>query len=130
MGCRSFFCFKQETAYEVRISDWSSDVCSSDLAVPLPRARTGPAAPRQWCHGSGGRRSRETSAPGAPRTPPSSRTGDRRRSEERRLGKDCVSPWRSRWTPYHQKNIESTSSAESKTTNKHTDHVCSQIHSQ
>src|SRR3546814_9745508 len=24
-------CFKQETAYEVRISDWSSDVCSSDL---------------------------------------------------------------------------------------------------
>src|SRR3546814_5064799 len=26
-----YFCFKQETAYEVRISDWSSDVCSSDL---------------------------------------------------------------------------------------------------
>src|SRR3546814_2151681 len=26
-----FFCFKQKTAYEVRISDWSSDVCSSDL---------------------------------------------------------------------------------------------------
>src|SRR3546814_16900049 len=29
---RSFFFFKQKTAYEVRISDWSSDVCSSDLA--------------------------------------------------------------------------------------------------
>src|SRR3546814_4203042 len=27
-----FFFFKQKTAYEVRISDWSSDVCSSDLA--------------------------------------------------------------------------------------------------
>src|SRR3546814_10200556 len=28
-----FFVFKQKTAYEMRISDWSSDVCSSDLAV-------------------------------------------------------------------------------------------------
>src|SRR3546814_245326 len=28
-----FFCFKQKTAYEMRISDWSSDVCSSDLLV-------------------------------------------------------------------------------------------------
>src|SRR3546814_10512873 len=27
----SLFCFKQKTAYEMRISDWSSDVCSSDL---------------------------------------------------------------------------------------------------
>src|SRR3546814_3847770 len=30
----SFFFFKQKTAYEMRISDWSSDVCSSDLACP------------------------------------------------------------------------------------------------
>src|SRR3546814_10767871 len=30
--CVVFFFFKQKTAYEVRISDWSSDVCSSDLA--------------------------------------------------------------------------------------------------
>src|SRR3546814_7132279 len=29
---RYFFFFKQKTAYEMRISDWSSDVCSSDLA--------------------------------------------------------------------------------------------------
>src|SRR3546814_113425 len=29
----SFFFFKQKTAYEMRISDWSSDVCSSDLSV-------------------------------------------------------------------------------------------------
>src|SRR3546814_13144532 len=30
-----FFFFKQKTAYEMRISDWSSDVCSSDLLQPL-----------------------------------------------------------------------------------------------
>src|SRR3546814_2789105 len=30
-----FFFFKQKTAYEMRISDWSSDVCSSDLMMPL-----------------------------------------------------------------------------------------------
>src|SRR3546814_4630447 len=29
--CLGFFFFKQKTAYEMRISDWSSDVCSSDL---------------------------------------------------------------------------------------------------
>src|SRR3546814_7648194 len=35
-----FFFFKQKTAYEMRISDWSSDVCSSDLhAVALVEAR-------------------------------------------------------------------------------------------
>src|SRR3546814_10585106 len=28
------FFYKQKTAYEMRISDWSSDVCSSDLAIP------------------------------------------------------------------------------------------------
>src|SRR3546814_16590604 len=33
IGCRVFFFFKQKTAYEMRISDWSSDVCSSDLAA-------------------------------------------------------------------------------------------------
>src|SRR3546814_10538998 len=31
--CNRFFFFKQKTAYELRISDWSSDVCSSDLFV-------------------------------------------------------------------------------------------------
>src|SRR3546814_9105711 len=33
-----FFFFKQKTAYEMRISDWSSDVCSSDLLVRSPAA--------------------------------------------------------------------------------------------
>src|SRR3546814_3601405 len=32
-----FFFFKQKTAYEMRISDWSSDVCSSDLSSPRSR---------------------------------------------------------------------------------------------
>src|SRR3546814_6428414 len=34
-----FFCFKQKTAYEMRISDWSSDVCSSDLFEPYNGAK-------------------------------------------------------------------------------------------
>src|SRR3546814_4814161 len=34
MVCFVVFFFKQKTAYEVRISDWSSDVCSSDLVRP------------------------------------------------------------------------------------------------
>src|SRR3546814_2689926 len=34
---RLFFFFKQKTAYEMRISDWSSDVCSSDLHRRKPR---------------------------------------------------------------------------------------------
>src|SRR3546814_14219598 len=33
-----FFFFKQKTAYDMRISDWSSDVCSSDLGIGLPAA--------------------------------------------------------------------------------------------
>src|SRR3546814_471258 len=33
-----FFFFKQKTAYEMRISDWSSDVCSSDLRAPAVHA--------------------------------------------------------------------------------------------
>src|SRR3546814_2391422 len=45
-----FFFFKQKTAYDVRISDWSSDVCSSDLpGNGRPRAHSGQS-------GSGGSR--------------------------------------------------------------------------
>src|SRR3546814_3562893 len=43
-----FFFFKQKTAYEMRISDWSSDVCSSDLLREPPfllaRGAAGPSA--------------------------------------------------------------------------------------
>src|SRR3546814_9100128 len=40
-----FFFFKQKTAYEMRISDWSSDVCSSDLSLELP-VLSGSVGPR------------------------------------------------------------------------------------
>src|SRR3546814_7712485 len=43
MCCVCFF-FKQKTAYEMRISDWSSDVCSSDLLL-LSGHPIGPAFP-------------------------------------------------------------------------------------
>src|SRR3546814_10702977 len=38
-----FFFFKQKTAYEMRISDWSSDVCSSDLRPRFTAPRAGVA---------------------------------------------------------------------------------------
>src|SRR3546814_1729294 len=47
-----FFFFKQKTAYEMRISDWSSDVCSSDLVEAYQSARSRGAGParRPWPH--------------------------------------------------------------------------------
>src|SRR3546814_7644447 len=42
-----FFFFKQKTAYEMRISDWSSDVCSSDLCIAERRAKE---PLRAWWH--------------------------------------------------------------------------------
>src|SRR3546814_17859386 len=41
--CILFFFFKQKTAYEMRISDWSSDVCSSDLECRFPACWRTPA---------------------------------------------------------------------------------------
>src|SRR3546814_3265806 len=81
------FFFKQKTAYEMRISDWSSDVCSSDL---------GHAGNHGGC-----RRDRPRRAPGA-RAAAAGGVLRRRapRSEERRVGKECVSTRRSRWSPY------------------------------
>src|SRR3546814_671897 len=52
-GLSLFFFFKQKTAYEMRISDWSSDVCSSDLPDAVARRRHRAAAHR---HHPGGRR--------------------------------------------------------------------------
>src|SRR3546814_3869342 len=46
-----FFFFKQKTAYEMRISDWSSDVCSSDL--PAGRFRNFMSYDRQWLEREG-----------------------------------------------------------------------------
>src|SRR3546814_8669609 len=44
-----FFFFKPKTAYEMRISDWSSDVCSSDLPQPEPSGEL-PAGGRMLGH--------------------------------------------------------------------------------
>src|SRR3546814_1528667 len=81
-----FFFFKQKTAYEMRISDWSSDVCSSDLIevdgktkrIGITRAHMEEDAGKSMHEGHVGQR-----------------------SEERRVGKECVSTCRSRWSPYH-----------------------------
>src|SRR3546814_3330704 len=95
-----FFFFKQKTAYEMRISDWSSDVCSSDLTeAPVHGPGTGRRFPVLLARRALGFR-------GFSRPLPLDhhRAQDRQlveRSEERRVGKECVSTCRSRWSPYH-----------------------------
>src|SRR3546814_3107972 len=101
----NFFFFKQKTAYEMRISDWSSDVCSSDLTADnrARRARSGRAATAA----PPGSRLCRSGSPLRGVSPTTSYTysdasGVRTvRSEERRVGKECVSTCRSRWSPYH-----------------------------
>src|SRR3546814_3149954 len=104
-----FFFFKQKTAYEMRISDWSSDVCSSDLhegavqrergiflakcAIGANGQQSFAAALAPIADGDRRRRRADIDQPlaGSPG----------RRSEERRVGKECVRTCRSRWSPYH-----------------------------
>src|SRR3546814_6675966 len=66
--CFVFFFFKQKTAYEMRISDWSSDVCSSDLATdpgPPPPATSGQPPPDRGSPPRPSyRRGRDLTAPG------------------------------------------------------------------
>src|SRR3546814_7867154 len=57
--CCSFFFFKQKTAYEVRISDWSSDVCSSDLTEHGVKFRADPAGAHQTGFFAGQRDNRQ-----------------------------------------------------------------------
>src|SRR3546814_10520261 len=104
-----FLCFfKQKTAYEMRISDWSSDVCSSDL-TPC-RLNDKRESWRQNCLMIFRRRMTDDfrlrlqffllclSA----RVPVQAGAGNTgQRSEERRVGKECVSTCRSGWSPYH-----------------------------
>src|SRR3546814_20259081 len=94
------FFFKQKTAYEMRISDWSSDVCSSDLTNGCATSKTSTCGVRSI---TGRPRSRLCGkAPGIARTTPlPSTSACVVRSEERRVGKECVSTCRSRWSPYH-----------------------------
>src|SRR3546814_9113317 len=88
-----FFFFKQKTAYEMRISDWSSDVCSSDLTLdPLA---TGLLI---ICTGRMTKRIEEFMGLEKEYT---GKFVLGKRSEERRVGKECVSTCRSRWSPYH-----------------------------
>src|SRR3546814_14613414 len=121
-----FFFFKQKTAYEMRISDWSSDVCSSDLQMAEDTQVAG--IPIAHPDGAGiglavadqrvividavepiARRGRvERAIPIGDRGaahPRRRRVGMGLRSEERRVGKECVSTCRSRWSPYHYKKI-------------------------
>src|SRR3546814_16965069 len=93
----------------MRISDWSSDVCSSDLpwmSEPIPwpvpwicmdarePARTSPILI--------GRNNRRKST-----MCERARTGKfAKRPEERRVGKECESTCRSRWSPYHEKKTK------------------------
>src|SRR3546814_2962614 len=91
-----FFFFKQKTAYEMRISDWSSDVCSSDLVMVCGLG--GSVAPP-----CGGREIRQTNECRDIRAGWSASTRPRGRSEERRVGKECVNKCRSRWSAYHEK---------------------------
>src|SRR3546814_3901539 len=98
-----FFFFKQKTAYEMRISDWSSDVCSSDLVAENVDAHgfaataDGDLLAAQRCRRGAGE------LHGALRDHELRVERLRLRSEERRVGKECVSTCTSRRSPYHKK---------------------------
>src|SRR3546814_19134902 len=102
----------------MRISDWSSDVCSSDLDLPSfvsskflvmfdPQARflpnVNPSNPGKMVNFVDNSSVVDTlSDQFAPfRAFGCDFRGEYQRSEERRVGKECVSTCRSRWSPYH-----------------------------
>src|SRR3546814_12079415 len=105
----------------MRISDWSSDVCSSDLLafgdgsllfIDSPgHARhhfsVWDAVSRGFFTGDTfGLSYREFDTAAGPFVMPT--TTPVQRSEERRVGKECVSTCRSRWSPYNSKNKNNT----------------------
>src|SRR3546814_1382143 len=110
-----FFFFKQKTAYEMRISDWSSDVCSSDLGPSEITTRFQTA----WnthdmevfgrlFHPDATFVNRFATYWRGVNQIVAGHTGihasiyrDSTRSEERRVGKECGSTCISRWSPYH-----------------------------
>src|SRR3546814_5075822 len=95
----SYF-FKNKTAYEMRISDWSSDVCSSDLDH-FDAESIWPKDPMFI-----GKTSADIEAVAAELGQiiedriKDVLDGPGIRSEERRVGKECVSPCRSRWSQF------------------------------
>src|SRR3546814_13530209 len=97
----------------MRISYWSSDVCSSDLAI---KAEFGDARRTEIQHSQEDLNVLDLIAPedmvvtlshtGYVKRQPAStyrsqKRGGKGRSEERRVGKECVRMGRSRWSPYH-----------------------------
>src|SRR5438093_10439941 len=93
--CFSFFFFSSRRRHTRLVSDWSSDVCSSDLFTPDHASRAeGRLEERNF--------ERTANLVGKSHTPESLRVAPRQtpsRSEERRVGKEC----RSRWSPDHEK---------------------------
>src|SRR3546814_11279504 len=93
----------------MRISDWSSDVCSSDLLGVHELERAGHAGTIGWPdpHAVAADDDAVADAHAVHRhgADPDRTVGvvHHERSEERRVGKECVSTCRSRWTPNHYK---------------------------
>src|SRR3546814_13693562 len=97
----------------MRISDWSSDVCSSDLLVTIERgveawleeyAPDAVAIERVFARSDVSTVMGTAQASGVAMVVAARRgvpIALHTRSEERRVGKECVSTCRSRWTPYH-----------------------------
>src|SRR3546814_1961581 len=98
-----FFFFKQKNAYEMRISDWSSDVCSSDLEVIQEISNLVAITCQQIF------RELAPITEDGPQTktlhtflnPETFKLQLVTRTEERRVGKECVSTCRARWSPDH-----------------------------
>src|SRR3546814_5655983 len=85
------FFFKQKTAYEMRISDWSSDVCSSDhIGTIIENCSRGISLY------PGDVIAHHVTAFFA-----NDGKAHANRTEERSVGKECVSTCRSPWSPYH-----------------------------
>src|SRR3546814_10820049 len=101
-----FVFFKQKTAYEMRISYWSSDACSFDLDMMMQGAQR--HFERNGYDQKDAALKASTVIAQASADPTFAKlianTYDQEamlRSEERRVGKECVSTCRSRWAPYH-----------------------------
>src|SRR3546814_16697304 len=104
----------------MRISDWSSDVCSSDLDDAQPAGEPGGEDQRlvQLLAELMGAGAARRAGPGRVQLADVEgrersdvlKIGDVERSEERRVGKECVSTCRSRWSAYilKQKNNKTT----------------------
>src|SRR3546814_9157065 len=99
-----FFFVKQKTAYEMRISDWSSDVCSSDLPSGEVVADVARGPQGLLAHARQGQMIVDTSTSPIDTTRALAAEFAARgalRSEERRGRQECVSTCRSRWSRDH-----------------------------